>query len=829
MKDLRIVIVSWNAQDYIARCLESLPAACEGLSWDCIVVDNNSGDRTVQVVTEVSKKIAKIDVIVNKTNFGFAYACNQGAAHHSAKYVLLLNADTVCPAGTLAQLVAAANRNPEAGIIGPKLVDPDGSYQPSVHRFPALRDQSLILLKLHHVFKRAPSLQKYFALDLDVKLPQSVDQVMGACFLVRAACWEQLKGLDTLYFIWFEEVDACKRAIQKGWKVWYEPTVAVVHHGGLAFAKVFSFRRQQYFNNSLRKYMKRWHGFRAWMTVTALSPVSLAMSAVLTVFKVAPSTKKLLRENSQNSESHILTALAGSRRIKFYGGGTNTLSRWFVFIVALELVSAVAQGHLILNGIIAVIAGLTVAWLSYKRPAVGLAIVLTELMIGGFGYLLNLQLNIFVRGISLRMILMAGFFGGWGLNAMTAKIWKYWKTKELFILQVWFFVGGMVLGGLIRGLQTGQHFIFQDLNAWLFLPYFIPVLDVAHRFADDLKKQVANSAVAALLWLPIKALLTLYVFTHSLPIADWFYAWVRDTRVGEITPIGDFAYRIFFQSMVYGGLAMGFIFAWWIEKGAWRNKIERKQNNPTEVNARILTLVIVTLSGTSVFLSLSRSFWLGLSVGIFSVAILGLKSIKNSNLKTNLFKILKAVTVGLATCVCALGLIFFVWRLPIPDVPNGSIWDLFTGRASTNDPATASRWNLWPAMWQKIASEPILGHGLGSTVTYRSQDPRVLQTNPDGMYTTNAFEWGWLSFWIKFGIFGILIMGWLMVSIAWRVWKSDYDWWIRVGVVGGTVAISVIHFWTPYLDHPLGLAWIIGIEGLLAVKREEETPHVVLL
>ncbi|MFA6504214.1 MAG: glycosyltransferase [Patescibacteria group bacterium] len=813
MKDLRIVIVSWNAQDYIARCLESLPAACEGLSWDCIVVDNNSSDRTVEVVTGISKKNAKIDVIINKTNFGFAYACNQGAANHNAKYVLLLNADTECPAESLAHLVAAANRNPEAGIIGPKLVDPDGSYQPSVHRFPTLRDQSLILLKLHHVFKRATSLQKYFALDLDLKLPQSVDQVMGACFLVRADCWEQLKGLDTLYFVWFEEVDACKRAIQKGWKVWYEPTVAVVHHGGLAFARDFSFRRQQYFNNSLRKYMKRWHGFGAWIVITAIAPFSLAMSAVLTVFKVAPATKRLLRDSSQNSKFHI----------------PNTLSKWFILIFALELISAVAQGHLILNGIIAVIAGLTVTWLSYKRPAVGLAIVLTELMIGGFGYLLNLPLNLFVRWVSLRMILMAGFIGGWGLNAMISKVWKYWKTKELFILQVWVFVGGIVLGGFIRGLQTGQHFIFQDINAWFFLLYFIPVLDVAHRFADDLKKQVSNSSVAALLWLPIKVLLTFYVFTHALPIADWFYTWVRDTRVGEITPIGDFAYRIFFQSTIYGALAISFVFAWWIEKGAWRSKDDRKQNDIVETGVRILSLVTVTLCGAAIFLSLSRSFWLGLSVGLFSIAMLGLTSVKNSNLKTNLFKILKAVMVGMAACVCALGLIFFVWRLPIPNAPSGSIWDLFIGRASTGDPASASRWNLWPAMWQQIASEPILGHGLGSTVTYRSQDPRVLQTNPDGMYTTSAFEWGWLSFWIKFGIFGILIMGWLMISIAWRVWKSDYDWWIRVGVVGGTIAISVVHFLTPYLDHPLGFAWIIGIEGLLAVKREKETPHVVLL
>lgn len=814
MKDLRIVIVTWNAQDCLLKCLESLPAACEGLDWDCIVVDNNSSDETVSIASEVGRRDARIDLIKNKTNTGFAYACNQGAANHNAKYILSLNSDTVCPAKSLTQLVSAANRNPSAGIIGPKLIEPDGSYQPSVHRFPTLKDQSLILLKMHHVFKRAPSLQRYFAQDLDLKHPQAVDQVMGACFLVRATCWDQLKGMDTLYWIWFEEVDMCKRAVEQGWKVWYEPTVSIVHHGGLAFTKVFTFRRQQYFNDSLRKYIKRWYGFWAWLAISVLAPVALAMSAILTVFNVAPATKNLLRQSSIRLQHNHKTDL---------------FVRWIACILALELASALAQGHSTVNGVLTIIAGIVLAWVSYKRPAIGIAVVLTELMIGGFGYLLNLPLNVFVRGISLRMVLMAGFFIGWGLNAISAQVWKHWKIKELLILQVWVFVGGMLLGGLFRGIQTDQTHIFQDINAWLFLLYFVPVLDVAHRYARDLKKQTLNSFFASVIWLPIKLLSVFYVFTHGLIISDWLYTWIRDTRVGEITPLGDFAYRIFFQSTVYGALAIIFAFVWWIQSGAWRSKLERKLNDSYDVRVRLLLLLTVTLSGMATLLSLSRSFWLGLTVGLFSVMFIAVFAKKGERLKSKILKISKATLTGLACLSCAIGLITFVWQLPIPHAPSGSVWDLFTGRASTGDSAAASRWNLWPAMWKEIKTEPILGHGLGATVTYKSQDPRVLLTNPDGMYTTNAFEWGWLGFWVKFGIFGVLIMGWLMISIAWRGWKSDYAWWIRAGIVAGTAAITVIHFWTPYLDHPLGFAWILGVEGLLAIKRDEEKAHGVLV
>jgi GT2 family glycosyltransferase len=796
MKDVRIVVVSWNVQDALERCLESLPKACEGLDWDCVVVDNNSADGSAEIVKRFGRQNDRIDLIANKENKGFAYACNQGAAHQNgSRYILLLNPDTESPAGSLAELVKQADAHPEAGIIGPRLIYPDGKYQPSAQRFPSLSDQSLILLKLHHVFSRVKSLRKYFMQDLENRRSQEVDQVMGACFLVRKACWDEMHGLDQRYFIWFEEVDACKQAKENGWKVWYEPSVEIIHYGGEAFAKVFSWRRQGYFNESLRKYMKKWHGTWAWLVVSALSPISMAMAGVLTIFRVKPSTKNIIqRISGQNGSS-------GQNGILRYAGS------WLVGIFVFEIISALAQGHPVWQTLLTVIAGVTVGILAYTRPAAGLAVVLTELMVGGFGYLLGISADVFVRGISLRMAMMAGYFLGGGLNALTHRVWRFWKLKELAVLEVWIFILGMFMGGLVRGLQLDQPAIFEDANAWIFLLYIIPVLDVAHRFGPQLKKNITGAALASLVWLPIKMLLAFYVFTHQLGISDWFYGWIRDTRVGEITDLHNGLYRIFFQSAIYAVLALPFIIAFLIEKKKY-----------------YWGFILGGLCALAGFLSLSRSFWLGYIISISLVLVFGLAwSVKPLD-KSRLLSVGKTFLVGLAMAFSAVLLIALTWRVPIPHPVSGSIFDMFMSRVSVTDPAAASRWNLLPVLLNKIWNEPILGYGLGSEVIYKSQDPRVLEQHPDGQLVTYEFEWGWLGLWIKFGIFGLIVVGWLMISISWRTWKSNYPWWIRVGVVAGTAGIVVIHFFTPYLDHPLGFAWIFGVEGLLAMRREELEP-----
>ena len=120
MKDVRIVIVSWNVERLLERCLRSLPGACAGLDWECVVVDNASRDNSVALAQRIAHQIPHIRVIANTTNDGFAKACNAGAHGHTARYVLFLNPDTECLPNALATLVHVADERPKAGIFGAK-------------------------------------------------------------------------------------------------------------------------------------------------------------------------------------------------------------------------------------------------------------------------------------------------------------------------------------------------------------------------------------------------------------------------------------------------------------------------------------------------------------------------------------------------------------------------------------------------------------------------------------------------------------------------------------------------------------------------------------
>lgn len=283
MKDLRIIIVSWNVERLLEQCLKSLPEACAGLDWEAVVVDNASNDGSVAIAENCCQALhGQLRIIANEDNRGFAKACNQGIAGFDVRYVLLLNPDTECPAESLLNLIKQADKNPKAGIFGPQLIYPDGKHQPSVRRFPTVWNQIGILLKLHHLL---PWLfRNYFYPLADGQDKRAVDQVMGACFLIRRELIEDVGGLDEQYFIWFEEVDYCRMAKKAGWDVAYVSPVQIIHHGGESFAQVLSTRKQRMFNDSLKKYFAKWHpGWRARL-IFLVCPVAILEARIIERF-----------------------------------------------------------------------------------------------------------------------------------------------------------------------------------------------------------------------------------------------------------------------------------------------------------------------------------------------------------------------------------------------------------------------------------------------------------------------------------------------------------------------------------------------------------------
>jgi len=273
--DLSVVIVNWKVKDLLRKCLASIYQGTAGLEFEVIVADNDSRDGSVEMV---AKEFPKAEIIASNRNLGFAKANNEAIARSRGEFVLLLNPDTEAPPGALDKIVGFMRRNPHVAIFGPKILNPDGSLQPSVRRFPTPASQMLIALKLHHLFPRLPALRRYLAADFDYSRASRCDQVMGAAFCVRRKLIEEIGLLDAGFFIWFEEVDYCRRAADRGFQVWYAPEVEIVHHGGESFGQVFGPNKQKMFNASARRYFLKHHGWLFWFCLVLIEPLSMFLA-----------------------------------------------------------------------------------------------------------------------------------------------------------------------------------------------------------------------------------------------------------------------------------------------------------------------------------------------------------------------------------------------------------------------------------------------------------------------------------------------------------------------------------------------------------------------
>lgn len=275
MKDVSVAIVNWNVRDLLRGCLASVYRETKGVSFDVLVADNASKDGSVEMLM---KEFPQATLMANTRNLGFAAGNNPLIAMAEGEFIILLNPDCELRSDALSAMTRVMRADPSIGVLGPHLIGGDGAHQRSVNGFPTLFSQALIMLKLHLPFRRIPSLRRYFADDFDYSQAADVEQVKGAAFMMRRAALEEVGTLDERFFIWFEEVDLCKRMIQAGWKVRYTPEAVVMHHGGESFGQVFGPSRQRMFNASLRKYFRKHHGILPWLLLAALHPLSMALA-----------------------------------------------------------------------------------------------------------------------------------------------------------------------------------------------------------------------------------------------------------------------------------------------------------------------------------------------------------------------------------------------------------------------------------------------------------------------------------------------------------------------------------------------------------------------
>lgn len=458
---------------------------------------------------------------------------------------------------------------------------------------------------------------------------------------------------------------------------------------------------------------------------------------------------------------------------------------WVVIgLLGIEIISFAAFQYQSLQVAAWVIIVLLVGVLSLYKLEYGIYAVLAELVVGSKGYLFFITLGSFP--ISIRLALFITVFAAsiiWIIRERRVRFFEYplWKWTVALV--------AMVLLGVVTALVHGNSLqnIFLDANGYLFLGLVIPITQAM--WSKEHGNRLLAIVLAASIATALKTIVLLILFSQTLafdPTLAAVYKWVRDTGVGEITASVEGFPRIFFQSHLYM-MILFFI--------AGIHLFFQKRSWPAIVFTGVALLIV--------FLGGSRSMWVAMAATILLLVLY--------LLVTKRVTIQKTLAVAGVVAVIAVADFFIAYGLINIPLGGGQVAGsaILTQRTSDDNAsaAVASRRLLLPALVEKSADHPVLGSGLGTTVTYHSEDPRAKAAYPNG-YTTYAFEWGYVDILVKFGLIGLIItIGYYIAAFAgWRLTTQTPE---QIGLFASISAIFATHFFTPYINHPLGIGWIL--------------------
>ena len=255
--DVSIIIVNYNNFDLLTTCLESLKKQTLNLSYEVIVVDNNS---TEGYVEEHLKNCPNVILIKNEKNLGYASANNIGAKTASGKYLLILNNDVVFIENAIQKVFQFAEQQKEEVIIGCKLLNEDMSLQVSVSTFPSIWNIFTESLFMYKIFPKSRFFNKYYLNYNDIQKIIEVDVVKGAFLFCSRKTFNELKGFDERFYFYSEETDYCYRFKQKAGKVIYYPETSLIHLGGATTDKNLWFKYKNQTIAHIQWYQKCFHG-----------------------------------------------------------------------------------------------------------------------------------------------------------------------------------------------------------------------------------------------------------------------------------------------------------------------------------------------------------------------------------------------------------------------------------------------------------------------------------------------------------------------------------------------------------------------------------------
>lgn len=449
--------------------------------------------------------------------------------------------------------------------------------------------------------------------------------------------------------------------------------------------------------------------------------------------------------------------------------------RLITALLSLEIISILAWRWPFWGLIFLILLAIVLSYTLWSYPQAALFVPVFELFNGAMGRSLSygfvsLRLVIFV-------VIVLYYIGYFILKKPSLKISKN-KILWRFYL-VWL---GILLLGLINAYfhQSKILKIFLDFNNylyWLYLPIWYQV------YQDKYWLGLWHGLRLIAVYLAIKVLIIFSIFSQI----DYqqlvnFYKWLRDTRWAEITPLGFHFYRVFSQSELL--ILLAFL-------GLWLKQINNLKNYKN--------LFLIIICATALLLSLSRSFWLGGLLAWLIMLILAKFYLQSFSLKL----LCRQVFI---VFIASSALVMLLYN--IPTFNGGNIFK-FSNTESSGQ-SLSSRQALWQPLNQTIAKQPILGYGFGKEISYYSSDPRIKNdANPSGQYSSYALEWGWLDFVLKLGLVGTIFILICLALMLWQAYAIIKQSKVSIFLLASLLALVFIHFFSPYLNHPLGIGWLM--------------------
>lgn len=286
--DLSIIIVNWNVKELLKKCLVSIFEKTVNISFEAIVVDNNSIDGSQEMLKDLVINQPNLKLIFNDFNAGFARANNQGAKIANGRYLLFMNPDMEFIENSVEKLVKFMDENKTIGACAATLLYPDGKIQNNIKRDPTFWSQFFILLKSHHFLKRLPTIKNYLAKDFDYEKIQAAEQIMGAFVFIRRDLFKKIGGWDETFWLWWEDVDLCKRIRKANEKIFYTPITKIIHYEGKSFVQQLNLEKQKRFNRGMFLYFKKHHSKLSYLGLLLFQPISLFLAYLSQILKVKP-------------------------------------------------------------------------------------------------------------------------------------------------------------------------------------------------------------------------------------------------------------------------------------------------------------------------------------------------------------------------------------------------------------------------------------------------------------------------------------------------------------------------------------------------------------